>query len=77
MKMQNFNLLRREKQMQIKKVLPKRNLVVSSTLLIAVALITTWGAGLALAASASEIDRNATQALYTLYCNAPQKSRHF
>jgi lipid-binding SYLF domain-containing protein len=71
MKMQNFNLLRREKQMQIKKVLPKRSLVVSSTLVIAVALITTWGAGLALAAGASEIDRNATQALYTLYNTTP------
>ena len=67
----NFDLLRKEKQMGIKKVLPKRSLLVSATLVIAAALITTWGAGLALAATASEIDRNATQALYTLYNTTP------
>jgi lipid-binding SYLF domain-containing protein len=57
--------------MRIKKVLPKRSLVLSSMLVIAAALITTWSAGLALAASASEINRNATQALYTLYNTTP------
>jgi lipid-binding SYLF domain-containing protein len=40
-------------------------------LLIAAALITTWSTGAAIAASASEIDRNATQALYTLYTTTP------
>jgi lipid-binding SYLF domain-containing protein len=69
--MQNFDLLRREKQMRIKIVLPKRSLVLSSMLVIAVALITTWSAGSAIAASASEIDRNATQALHTLYNTTP------
>jgi lipid-binding SYLF domain-containing protein len=71
MNMQNFDLLRKEKQMRIKKVLPKRSLVLSSMLVIALALITTWSAGSAIAASASEIDRNATQALYTLYNATP------
>jgi lipid-binding SYLF domain-containing protein len=71
MNMQNFDLLRKEKQMRIKKVLPKRSLVLSSMLVIALALITTWSAGSAIAASASEIDRNATQALYTLYNDTP------
>jgi lipid-binding SYLF domain-containing protein len=71
MKMQNFELLRKEKQMRIKKVLPTRSLELSSVLLIAAALITTWSTGAAIAASASEIDRNATQALYTLYNTTP------
>jgi lipid-binding SYLF domain-containing protein len=71
MNMQNYDLLRREKQMHIKKVLPKRSLALSSMLVIAVALITTWSSGSAIAASASEIDRNATQALYTLYNTTP------
>jgi lipid-binding SYLF domain-containing protein len=57
--------------MRIKKVLPKRSLVLSSMLVIALALITTWSAGSAIAASASEIDRNATQALNTLYNTTP------
>jgi lipid-binding SYLF domain-containing protein len=57
--------------MHIKKVLPKRSLVLSLILMIAAALITTWSTGAALAASASEIDRNATQALYTLYSTTP------
>ena len=57
--------------MRIKIVLPKRSLVLSSMLVIAVALITTWSAGSAIAASASEIDRNATQALHTLYNTTP------
>jgi len=69
--MQNFDLSRREKQMRIETVLPKRSLVLSSMLVITVALITTWSAGSAIAASASEIDRNATQALYTLYNTTP------
>ena len=69
--MQNYDLLRREKQMRIKEVLPKRSSMLSLMLVIAVASITTWSAGSAIAASASEIDRNATQALYTLYNTTP------
>jgi lipid-binding SYLF domain-containing protein len=57
--------------MHIKKGLSKRNLVFLSMLVIAVALLTTWSAGSAIAASASEIDRNATQALNTLYNTTP------
>jgi lipid-binding SYLF domain-containing protein len=57
--------------MCIRKVLPKRSLVLSSMLVIAIALITTWSAGSAIAASASEIDRNATQALHTRYNTTP------
>jgi lipid-binding SYLF domain-containing protein len=40
-------------------------------LVIAVALMTTWSAGSAINTSASEIDRNATQALDTLYNITP------
>jgi lipid-binding SYLF domain-containing protein len=57
--------------MHMKKVLPKGSLGLSSMLAIAAALITTWSPGAAMAASASEIDRNATQALYTLYSTTP------
>jgi lipid-binding SYLF domain-containing protein len=71
MKMQNFDWLRREGPMDIKKVLPKRSLVLSLVLVIAVALMITRSTGSAMAASASEIDRNATQALYTLYNTTP------
>jgi lipid-binding SYLF domain-containing protein len=57
--------------MRLKKDLPKRSLMLSSMLTLAVAFITTWSAGSAIAASASEIDRNATQALNTLYSTLP------
>jgi lipid-binding SYLF domain-containing protein len=71
MKMQNFDWLRREGPMDIKKVLPRRSLVLSLVLVIAVALMITRSTGSAMAASASEIDRNATQALHTLYNTTP------
>ena len=46
-------------------------LLISAILAIATATISTLSAGLALAASASEIDRNATQALSMLYATTP------
>jgi len=46
-------------------------LLLSALLAIATATISTLSAGLALAASASEIDRNATQALVRLYKTTP------
>jgi lipid-binding SYLF domain-containing protein len=45
----------------------KNSLWVAATLAIATIMVTTLSAGLALAASASEIDRNATRALSMLY----------
>jgi lipid-binding SYLF domain-containing protein len=57
--------------MRINKVVPKKSLVLLATLAIATALIIARSAGMALAASASEIDRNATQALYRLYATTP------
>jgi lipid-binding SYLF domain-containing protein len=46
-------------------------LLLSAILAIATATISTLSAGLALAASTSEIDRNATQALSMLYATTP------
>jgi lipid-binding SYLF domain-containing protein len=46
-------------------------LLVSAILAITTATIITLSAGVALAASASEIDRSATQALSTLYATTP------
>jgi lipid-binding SYLF domain-containing protein len=57
--------------MRTQKVAFKDSLWLAATLAIATIMVTTLSAGLALAASASEIDRNATQALYTLYNTTP------
>jgi lipid-binding SYLF domain-containing protein len=57
--------------MQTKKVMRANRLLLSAILAIATATISTLSAGLALAASASEIDRNATQALSLLYKTTP------
>jgi lipid-binding SYLF domain-containing protein len=55
--------------MRTKKVM--RRVLLAAILALATATITTLSAGLALAASASEIDRNATQALSMLYKTTP------
>lgn len=57
--------------MQTKKVSCATRLVLLATLTIVIAIISTLSPGLALAASASEIDRNATQALSLLYNTTP------
>jgi ABC-type transporter MlaC component len=57
--------------MRTKKVTRMNRLLLSAILAIATATISTLSAGLALAASASEIDRNATQALSLLYKTTP------
>jgi len=57
--------------MRMKKVMRTNKLLLSAILAIATATISTLSAGLALAASASEIDRNATQALSMLYATTP------
>ena len=57
--------------MRTKKVIHTNKLLLSAILAIATATISTLSAGLALAASASEIDRNATQALSMLYATTP------
>ena len=57
--------------MQTKKVLRRNRLLIPAILAIATVMISTFGSGLALAASASEIDRNATQALSMLYATTP------
>jgi len=57
--------------MRTKKVMRTNRLLLSAILAIATATISTLSAGLALAASASEIDRNATQALSLLYKTTP------
>ena len=57
--------------MRPKKVMRTNRLLLSAILAIATATISTLSAGLALAASASEIDRNATQALSMLYATTP------
>ena len=57
--------------MRTQKVLLKKTPMISATLVIAAAMIITCNVGLVLAASASEIDRDATQALYTLYNTTP------
>ena len=46
-------------------------LLLSAILAIAITMISTLSAGLAIAASGSEIDRNATQALSMLYTTTP------
>ncbi len=65
------SLFRMEKRMRINKVVPEKSLVLFATLAIATALIIARSAGMALAASANEIDRNSTQALYRLYATTP------
>ncbi len=57
--------------MRTKKVLRTNRLLIPAILAIATVMISTFGSGLALAASASEIDRNATQALSMLYATTP------
>ena len=57
--------------MRTKKVMRTNRLLLSAILAIATATISTLSAGLALAASSSEIDRNATQALSLLYKTTP------
>lgn len=57
--------------MRTQKVFLKNRLWLASALAIALAMISTLSAGPALAASASEIDRDATQALSTLYRTTP------
>jgi lipid-binding SYLF domain-containing protein len=57
--------------MRTKKVIRTNKLLLSAILAIATTTISTLSAGLALAASASEIDRNATQALSMLYATTP------
>jgi lipid-binding SYLF domain-containing protein len=54
-----------------KKVRRTNRIVLAAILTIATVTISTLSAGLALAASASEIDRNATQALSMLYATTP------
>jgi lipid-binding SYLF domain-containing protein len=57
--------------MRTQKVMRTNRLLLSAILAIAIVAISTLNAGLALAASASEIDRNATQALSILYATTP------
>jgi lipid-binding SYLF domain-containing protein len=57
--------------MRTKKIMRTDRLLLLAILAIATATISTLSAGLALAASASEIDRNATQALSLLYATTP------
>jgi lipid-binding SYLF domain-containing protein len=57
--------------MRTKKVIHTNKLLLSAILVIAIATISTLSAGLALAASATEIDRDATQALSMLYRTTP------
>ncbi len=57
--------------MRPKKVMRTKGLLVLAMLAMATATISTLNARFALAASASEIDRNATQALSTLYATTP------
>jgi lipid-binding SYLF domain-containing protein len=57
--------------MRTRKVIRTNKLLLPAILAIATITISAWSAGLALAASASEIDRNATQALSTLYMSTP------
>ena len=54
-----------------KKVMRTKGLLVLAMLAMATAMISTLNARFALAASESEIDRNATQALSTLYATTP------
>jgi lipid-binding SYLF domain-containing protein len=53
------------------KVMGTKRIVLSAIVAIAIAAMSTSSVGLALAASASEIDRNATQALSLLYRTTP------
>jgi len=57
--------------MRTKKVIHANKLLLSAILVIATATISTLSAGLALAASATEIDRDATQVLSRLYRTTP------
>jgi lipid-binding SYLF domain-containing protein len=57
--------------MRMKNVMRSNRLLLSGILAIATVTISTLSAGLALAASASEIDRDATQALSLLYSTTP------
>ncbi len=57
--------------MRTKKVMRTNRLLLLAILAIVTATISTLSAGLALAAGASEIDRNATQALSMLYATTP------
>ncbi len=57
--------------MRTQKVMCMKGLLLLAIMAIATAMISTLSAGFAYAASASEIDRNATQALSTLYATPP------
>ena len=57
--------------MRTQKVLYTKGLLLLAILAIATAMISTLSVGFALAASVSEIDRNATQALSMLYATTP------
>jgi lipid-binding SYLF domain-containing protein len=57
--------------MRTQKVMRTNRLMLWAILAISTAIISTLSAGLALAASATEIDRNATQALSLLYKTTP------
>jgi lipid-binding SYLF domain-containing protein len=63
--------MRKENGMRKKKIMQTNWLVLALILALATVTITTLSAGPALAASASEIDRNATQALAYLYATTP------
>jgi lipid-binding SYLF domain-containing protein len=55
----------------MQKVMGTKGLLLSAILAIATAMISTLSAGSAIAASAREIDRNATKALSMLYATTP------
>jgi lipid-binding SYLF domain-containing protein len=57
--------------MDMKKRTPREYRRLATALVLAMATTITLNARVALAASASEIDRNATEALETLYANTP------
>jgi lipid-binding SYLF domain-containing protein len=57
--------------MRTQKVMWTKGLLLTAILAVAAAMMTTLSAGFALAASSSEIDRNATQALSLLYATTP------
>jgi lipid-binding SYLF domain-containing protein len=57
--------------MWMKKIMPTKRLLLSAILAIATITISTLSPGSALAASAGEIDRKATQALSKLYMTTP------
>ena len=57
--------------MRTQKVMCTKGLLLSSIMAMVMVMVNTLSAGFALAASASEIDRNATQSLSMLYATTP------